>query len=88
MILNLRDFLSSVPDVRRRQGRRWPLPEILTGTLLGVASGAISYRKLHSFFEARLEALNGLFGTCGAKAPSYTGLRQILQGLDGEMLEA
>ncbi len=43
---NLLAALQDVPDPRRRQGKRYPLAYLLLFTILGLLSGARSYRGL------------------------------------------
>ena len=45
--------LSDVPDPRRAQGKRYPLPDLLMFTVLALLSGARSYRGVITFLEQR-----------------------------------
>ena len=75
-------------DPRRAQGKRYDLPHVLLYSVLAVASGATSYRKIEQFLQAHWQSLNEAFGSRWKRAPAYTGLRKILQGLDAAELEA
>ena len=48
---NLLAALADVPDPRRAQGKRYPLPYLLMFTVLGLLSGARSYRGIITFLE-------------------------------------
>ena len=84
----LRQSLAQVSDPRRAQGKRYDLPHVLLYSVLAVASGATSYRKIEQFLQAHWQQLNEAFGSRWKRAPAYTGLRKILQGLDAAELEA
>src|SRR4051794_10658563 len=51
-------------------------------------SGAVSYRKLHTFIRIRFALLSRAFPSRMRKPPSYTQLREILVGLNKDDLEA
>lgn len=79
--------LSEVPDPRRAQGKRYPLPYLLLFTVLALLSGAQSYRGIITFLKQRRLLLNALFGTDLKRAPVVNTLRTVLQGLQTEALE-
>ena len=81
MTTMLKRSLAQVSDPRRAQGRRYDLPHVLLYSVLAVASGATSYRKIEQFMQTHWERLNEAFGSRWKRAPAYTGLRKILQGL-------
>jgi hypothetical protein len=80
--------LQQVPDPRRAQGKRYPLPYLLMFTVLALLSGARSYRGIVTFLDLRREHLNQHFGVDLKRAPAVNTLRTILQTLDTESLEA
>jgi len=84
----VKECLATVSDRRRGQGKRYDLPHVLLYSVLAVASGATSYRKIEQFLQAHWQRLNEAFGSGWKRAPAYTGLRKILQGLDAAELEA
>ena len=88
MTTMLKRSLAQVSDPRRAQGRRYDLPHVLLYSVLAVASGATSYRKIEQFMQTHWERLNEAFGSRWKRAPAYTGLRKILQGLDAREVEA
>src|SRR3954466_1320441 len=55
--------LSGIPDPRRSQGRRYPLPHLLLFSVLAVLAGATSYRGILTFIGVHRERLNATFGT-------------------------
>ncbi len=84
---NLLAALGDVPDPRRAQGKRYPLPYLLMFTVLALLSGARSYRGVITFLEQRREHLNHHFGVDLQRAPVVNTLRTILQSLSTEALE-
>lgn len=83
----LKECLATVSDPRRAQGRRYDLVHALLYCVLAAASGATSYRKIHAFLDTHWLRLNGLFGSTWKRAPAYTAVRKILQGLDAAQVE-
>lgn len=80
--------LKDVPDPRRAQGKRYPLPYLLLFTVLALLSGARSYRGVMTFLSCRHQLLNQVFGTTLKRAPALNTLRTVLQALDGGTLES
>jgi hypothetical protein len=80
--------LEPIPDPRRRQGRRYPLPHLLLFSVLAVLAGATSYRGLRVFMAVHRERLNAVFGTTLRRAPAVNTLRTLFQALDPAALEA
>ena len=87
MASSLLEILRSVPDHRRREGQRFDLATVLLYAVLGMVAGANSYRQLHEFIRAHRRRLNEAFNLNLRYAPSYSGLRLILQGIDPVALE-
>jgi hypothetical protein len=88
MPASLLEILRSIPDHRRREGKRFDLPTVLLYAIIGMVAGANSYRQIHDFIRIHLHRLNEAFGLRLPYSPSYTGLRLILQGVDPTALEA
>ena len=86
--MSLLEALRSIPDRRRAEGKRFDLASVLLYTILGMVAGANSYRQMHGFIRVHRQRLNEAFGLALRYAPSYTGLRDILQGVDPKALEA
>ena len=83
----LKTIFSELKDNRRGQGQRYDLEGFLVSCVLGILSGATSYRKLHTFMEGKLEVLKEHIGVKWRKAPSYVTIRNILKGIDSRNLE-
>ena len=83
---HLLSLLSDIPDPRRAQGKLYKLPHIFLFSILAVMAGANSYRAVHSFIDVHLARLKRTFGLGWTRAPAYTTLRGILQGLDAIFL--
>ncbi len=87
MSSTLLSLFSQVADPRRDQGKMYPLGPILLFTVLAMLAGARSYRQVHAFIQAHLSRLNGSFGLSLRRAPAYSSVRFILQGLDADEME-
>lgn len=83
----LYEYLKEVKDNRRGQGQRYDLAGVLMCVILGILSDAYSYRRMHTFIKRHFVVLKETFDLEWKKAPSYTGLRDIIQGLDAVSLE-
>ena len=84
---SLLEILRAIPDRRRAEGKRFDLATVLLYAILGMVAGANSYRQMHEFIRVHRRRLNEAFGLSLRYAPSYTGLRDILQGVDPSALE-
>jgi len=85
---SLLEILRSIPDHRRAEGKRFDLATVLLYAILAMVAGANSYQQMHEFIRIHRQRLNEAFGLRLRYAPSYTGLRLILQGVDSTALEA
>lgn len=83
----LQSFFHKVKDVRRRQGQRYDLENVLLLSVLAILSDAISYRKIHVFIESHFDLLKKLFSIEWKRVPAYTTIRKILHRVDAESLE-
>ena len=84
----LLDALSRIPDPRRAQGQRYPLPHLLLFLVLAIMSGATSYRAMRTFIRERNATLAALYGVGLRAAPALNTLRDLLHRLDADALEA
>ena len=82
MPASLLEVLRTIPDHRRDEGKRFDLATVLLYAILGMVSGANSYRQMHEFIRIHLQRLNQAFGLRLRCSPSYTGLRLIIQGVE------
>lgn len=81
-------FLDDLKDHRRPQGQRYELKFILLFSIMAILSNAKSYRDIARFIKKHHARLNKDFGLAWKKAPSYTTVRNIIQGTDKQGLEA
>jgi hypothetical protein len=84
----LRSYLQKVKDVRRKQGQRYDLGNILLLSILAILSGAVSYRKIQAFISVHFELLKVVFDIKWKRVPAYTTIRKILQRVDAGSLES
>jgi hypothetical protein len=84
----LLEILREIPDHRRVEGRRFDLATVLLYSIVAMVGGANSYRQMHEFIRIHRQSLNAAFGLELRYAPSYTGLRLILHGVDPGALES
>src|SRR3954454_22747801 len=79
--------LSGIPDPRRSQGRRYPLPHLLLFSVLAVLAGATSSGGTLTFIGVHRERLNATSGTRLRRAPAVNTLRNLCLALDPADLE-
>jgi len=65
----------------------YDLSHLLLFSMLGILSGARSYRQLHTFFKIRLKVLKKHFKVKWKKPPAYSTIRVVLQNIDTKDLE-
>ena len=84
-VTELAAFFAQVPDPRRLQGRRFPLPAFLWMTFLAVASGCQGPRKIAQLCRSNAGFLESDFDSHHG-VPSYGAFRDLLQALDENAL--
>jgi hypothetical protein len=84
----LLDAWGVIPEPRRAQGRRFPLPYLLLFSVLAILSGAKSFTHIVIFMRERREILNQVFGSRFKTAPSINTVRLLLHAIGGAPLEA
>ena len=84
---HLLELLAEIEDLRRAEGKLYKLPHVMLFSILARMAGANSYRGIHSFVEVHLARLKARFGLSWRRAPAYTTIRNVLQGLDGAEFE-
>ena len=82
--MDLTKFFNQVPDPRRAQGQRFPLPAFLWMTFLAVASGCPGYRAMGRFAKSNAGFFQAHFGL--RRVPSHVSFRSLLQSLDKAFL--
>ena len=80
-------LLSEIADPRRAEGKLYRLPHVTLFAILALVAGANSYRGIHSFIDVHLVRLRKVFGLRWRRAPAYSTIRFILQGLDAASVE-
>jgi hypothetical protein len=80
--------LAEIPDPRRAQGRRYPLPHLVLFSVLAVLAGATSYRGIITFLGVHRDRLGHVYGVRLRRAPAVNTLRNLFLALDPEALEA
>ncbi len=76
------DFLDTIPDPRRAEGKRYEQRYVLLFSILAIVTGANSSRGIRTFIEVHRPRLNRAFGLRWKKPPAHTSIRTILSGLD------
>ncbi len=51
------EHLATVPDFRRKEGRRYPLWVVLTMIIMAIMSGRYAYREIARFIQANQQDL-------------------------------
>lgn len=78
----LLEYLEKIPDQRRGQGRMFDLPHVLLFSILAIASGADSYRKIAIFIEENFKTLHDAYALKWKQSPCYNSIRHIIHGVD------
>jgi hypothetical protein len=81
-------IFQTIPDHRRREGRRYDLAHALLFAVLAIMSGADSYRKIEIFVTTHFKILQERFNLDWKKPPGYTTIRNIIRGTDPNALES
>lgn len=80
-------IFSEIPDHRRTQGLRYELSHILFFSVLAILCGANSYRDIETFIAVHFKKLKKKFNLRWKRPPSYSTIREVLQGTDSTELE-
>ena len=80
-------FLDDLKDHRRAQGLRYELKHIILFSILAILSNAKSYRQISSFIKVHYKTLDKEFCLNWKRPPSYSTVRNIIQGADCNGLE-
>lgn len=84
----LLELLREVPDQRGKQGREFPLAEVLFMCILGSSCGYSSYRKLANFISCKWSIFRETLNLKREFPPKYNGLRSIILSVNSADLEA
>jgi len=80
-------ILQTIPDHRRAQSRQFDLAHLVLFTILAIASGATSYRKIQTFIKTHFAVLQKHYGIHWKRIPAYATVRYIIHGIDSAALE-
>jgi hypothetical protein len=80
------DFLSELPDNRRKAGQRHDQAFILLLVLMGTMGGYHGYRSIGDFIKRNAAALLTCFKPAKGRLPSFYTVRRVVQGLDFKVL--
>jgi hypothetical protein len=79
--------LDEINDPRRAQGQRYKLSYLLLYCVLGILSGATSYRSIRTFIRERNDLLQELYGVGLRKVPAVNTIRNVIHALTAAHLE-
>jgi hypothetical protein len=80
------EYLAQVPDFRRAEGRRYPLPTLLVMITMAIMSGRYGYRQIARFLKTNQRQLVDQLGLEREQMPSHVTVRTVLMHLDFEAL--
>lgn len=84
----LTTFFADIKDFRRPQGQRYELDKILLLSVIAILCNAKSYRDISRFIKTKFESLKQELSLSWKRLPAYTTIRNIIQGIDQDELEA
>ncbi len=84
----LTTFFADIIDFRRPQGRRYELDKILLLSVIAILCNAKSYRDISRFIKTKFEMIRRELSLSWKSPPAYTTIRNIIQGVDKDELEA
>jgi hypothetical protein len=84
---HLLNALEEINDPRRLQGRRYKLSYLLLYSVLGILSGATSYRSICTFIRERKDILEELYGVGLRRVPAVNTIRNGIHALTASHLE-
>jgi predicted transposase YbfD/YdcC len=78
--------VARVPDPRRRQGTRFPLPAILTLAIAAILANHTSLLAIAEWGAAQTDAIKRALGFPKARTPHYSTLQRLFRRLDPDAL--
>lgn len=81
------EYLKELTDSRRGQGQQYQIHYIILFSIFSILCGGNSYRDFERFMISHFYKLDELFNMGWVRPPAYTTIRNIIQGLDKDMLE-
>lgn len=88
VVTSLYHALQGLPDVRRKQGRRYSLALILCLVILAKLAGEQTMSGVTDWVRHRGPMLSQFFGLRRARMPCQTTYRNVLAQVDGQQLDA
>jgi predicted transposase YbfD/YdcC len=85
-VADIHAAVARVPDPRRRQGTRFPLPAILTLAIAAILSNHTSLLAIAEWGAAQSDAIKRALGFPKARTPHYSTLQRLFQRLDPDAL--
>ncbi len=82
----LYDHLATVPDFRRGQGMRYPLPVLLVMMIMSIMSRSYGYREMARFMRGNKDALIEHLKLERDAMPSHVTIRTVMMNLDFDAL--
>lgn len=82
--MTLIESLQTIPDFRRKQGRRYPLVPLLLITIMSIMSGRCRYREIAAFAKANTKELLAFFHMKRTRLASHVTFREVIKGIDFE----
>lgn len=82
----LYDHLAKVPDFRRGQGKRYPLPVLLVMMIMSIMSRSYGYREMARFMRGNKDALIKHLKLERDAMPSHVTIRTVVMNLDFDAL--
>ncbi|MCB0270757.1 MAG: transposase family protein, partial [Calditrichaeota bacterium] len=73
----LLDYLATVPDFRRAEGKRYQLSALLVMSIMAIMSRCFGYREIARFLKANQSALVETFQLKRNKMPSHVTIRTV-----------
>jgi hypothetical protein len=80
--MTLIECLQTIPDFRRKQGRRYPLMALLLITIMSIMSGRCRYREIAAFAKANHKELLKFFRLKRKRLASHVTFREVIKGVD------
>ena len=87
----LADFFTDIPDPRRKEGRRHPLPAVLAISIGAILCGMEGYKAISGWAQDLGQKARARFRCCYRKqryeVPSRTTIRNVLTRVDPDLLD-
>jgi predicted transposase YbfD/YdcC len=85
-VSNIQAAFATVPDPRRRQGIRFPLPAVLTMAVAAILSNHLSLLAIAEWGAAQPSTIKRVLGFPKDRTPHYSTLQRLFRRLDPDAL--